>query len=55
MERIQALEQAIAIIDRVVSATSASLPAARDFLLSVRNYLEKEQKLAFSEAFDLAA
>lgn len=55
MERINALEKAIEVIDKAISTTSPGLPAARDFLLAVRKYLEDEQKLAFAEAFDLAA
>ena len=55
MERINALEKAIEVIDRAISETSAGLPAARDFLLTAREYLEEEQKLAFAETFSLAA
>lgn len=55
MDRIAAVEKAIEIIDRAISEVSAGMPAARDFLLSVRKYLEDEQKRAFAETFNLAA
>ena len=55
MDRIAAVEKAIEITDRAISEISAGMPVARGFLLSVRKYLEDGQKLAFAEAFHLAA
>ena len=55
MERIKALEDAIEIVDKAISEISPGLPAARDFLLAVRKYLEDQQRLAFSETLGLAA
>jgi hypothetical protein len=55
MQRIKAVEEAIEIVDKAISEMSPAMPAARAFLLEVRQYLEDEQKAAFAEVFEVAA